>query len=169
MPPDVEALFRAHHEPLFRYLVRLTGDAELAADATQEAFVRMIEHRPEHKQLRAWLYTVATNYARESARTRGRRRDLARGAELRLAPDPEPAPDERADARRRAEKVRRGLDRLSDRDRTVLLMREEGFTHREIADAVETTTKSVGTMIARALDKLSLLLESETPNPGPNP
>ena len=34
-------------------------------------------------------------------------------------------------------------------------MREEGFAHREIADAIGTTTGSVGTMIARALDKLA--------------
>jgi DNA-directed RNA polymerase specialized sigma24 family protein len=34
-------------------------------------------------------------------------------------------------------------------------MREEGFAHHEIADAVGTTTGSVGTMIARALNKLA--------------
>jgi DNA-directed RNA polymerase specialized sigma24 family protein len=33
-------------------------------------------------------------------------------------------------------------------------MREEGFSHREIAEAVGTTTGSVGTMFARALTKL---------------
>jgi DNA-directed RNA polymerase specialized sigma24 family protein len=44
---------------------------------------------------------------------------------------------------------------LGEKERTVLLMREEGFSHREIADAVGTTTGSVGTMIARALDKLA--------------
>jgi DNA-directed RNA polymerase specialized sigma24 family protein len=37
-------------------------------------------------------------------------------------------------------------------------MREEGFSHREIAQAVGTTTGSVGTMVARALDKLSAAL-----------
>jgi DNA-directed RNA polymerase specialized sigma24 family protein len=51
------------------------------------------------------------------------------------------------------------LNQLEPRDRAVLLMREEGFAHREIADAVGTTTKSVGTMIARALEKLSRHLE----------
>jgi DNA-directed RNA polymerase specialized sigma24 family protein len=35
------------------------------------------------------------------------------------------------------------------------LLREEGFTHREIAEQVSTTTKSVGTLIARALDRVS--------------
>lgn len=54
------------------------------------------------------------------------------------------------------------MDRLSERDRTVLLMREEGFRHREIADAVGTTTKSVGTMIARALEKLAGELDLDT-------
>jgi DNA-directed RNA polymerase specialized sigma24 family protein len=44
---------------------------------------------------------------------------------------------------------------LGEKERTVLLMREEGFSHREIADAVGATTGSVGTMIARALDKLA--------------
>jgi DNA-directed RNA polymerase specialized sigma24 family protein len=34
-------------------------------------------------------------------------------------------------------------------------MREEGFAHREIAEAVGTTTGSVGTLIARALDRLA--------------
>ena len=51
------------------------------------------------------------------------------------------------------------MDQLEPRDRTVLLMREEGFTHHEIADAVGTTTKSVGTMIARALAKLAQRLD----------
>jgi DNA-directed RNA polymerase specialized sigma24 family protein len=34
-------------------------------------------------------------------------------------------------------------------------MREEGFSHKEIADAVGTTTGSVGTLIARALLKFA--------------
>lgn len=157
--PDVEALFRAHHEVLFRYLVRFTGDAELAADATQEAFARMIEFDPADRELKAWLFKVATNYARERARTHTRHAELTEAAAPRLVPDSPRAPDEEAAARRAAARVREGLGRLGDRDRTLLLMREEGFTHREMAQAVGTTTGSVGTMIARALDKLALALD----------
>ncbi len=51
--------------------------------------------------------------------------------------------------------MRAALATLNEKERTVLLMREEGFTHREIAEAVGTTTGSVGTMIARALDRLA--------------
>lgn len=157
--PDVEALFRAHSEPLFRYLVRFTGDADLAADATQEAFARMIESPPDDRHPRAWLYKVATNYARERARTRSRRAELSEAAAPLLAPDEGRRPDEETAARWAAARVRQGLARLDDRDRTILLMRHDGFTHREIADAVGTTTGSVGTMIARALGKLALALD----------
>ena len=54
--------------------------------------------------------------------------------------------------------VREALSELSEKERTTLLMREEGFSHQEIAAAVGTTTKSVGTLIARSLDKLANVL-----------
>jgi RNA polymerase sigma-70 factor (ECF subfamily) len=105
---------------------------------------------------------VATRIALDDRRSHRRHEDLLRGAPERAglgeAPD---RPDEalaRGDLRRR---VRAALDSLGEKERTVLLMREEGFTHREIAAAVGTTTGSVGTMIARALRKLAALLPPE--------
>ncbi len=52
-------------------------------------------------------------------------------------------------------RVRAALAGLPERDRTVLLLRESGLSHRVIAEAVGTTAKSVGTMIARALNRLA--------------
>ncbi|HEX7051226.1 MAG TPA: sigma-70 family RNA polymerase sigma factor [Longimicrobiales bacterium] len=149
-------LFAEHHASLFRYLARLTGDPELAADAAQEAFVRLVERPPRPDHVRAWLFTVGTNIAREWARTRGRRlRLLERNPARAPIGEPPPAPDVAAEAEHRRRLVQRALGRLSVRDRTLLLMREEGFRHREIAEAIGTTTGSIGTMIARALDKLA--------------
>ena len=160
MPLDIERLFGEHHEPLFRYLVRLTGDRDAAADATQEAFVRMIEQRPEDRSPRAWLYAVATNHVRESARTRSRRQELLEEHGERLSPDPPRPADETVEVRRRFARAQRILSQLTERDRTLLLLQAEGFKHREIAEAVGTTTGSVGTMIARALHRVAELLES---------
>ena len=44
-------------------------------------------------------------------------------------------------------------------ERIALLMREEGFVHREIAEAIGTTTGSVGTLLARAIAKAAARLE----------
>jgi RNA polymerase sigma factor (sigma-70 family) len=153
---DIQQLFEEHYDVLFRYLVRLTGDSDLAADAAQEAFVRLVEREPDPSQVRGWLFRVATNVVRDESRVRRRRIEL-----LREAPDRAPVgdapldPERKLEASERISLVRDALDSLSLKDRTVLLMREEGFSHHEIAEAVGTTTKSVGSMIARALQKLS--------------
>ena len=162
---DVAGLFAEHHADLFRYLSRLTGDPDLAADAAQEAFVRLVEKPPRPGETRGWLFRVGANAAREWARTRTRRLRLL-DARPERAPvgDAPAAPDEAFDREERRRMVQRALSGLTERDRTILLMREEGFSHREIAEAVGTTTGSVGTMIARALDKLAaeLPLDEET-------
>src|SRR5688572_24350023 len=156
---DAGRLFEEHHASLYRYLVRLTGDADLAHDAAQEAFARMVARPPRDEQPRAWLFTVATNLVRTWANRRKRRLVLLQRAGARaLAADPQLDPEQLAQAHERHGVVRRALESLTEKERTVLLMREEGFTHREIAAAVGTTTGSVGTMIARALDRLAAQL-----------
>lgn len=159
---DVGALFREHHQELFRYLVRLTGDETTARDAVQHAFMRMLEKPPADVAPRAWLYRVATNVAMDW--TRGERRRARIRAEMAHqipTPSYEPAPDWQLDRKRNADRVRSALNELSERDRTLLLLRHEGLTHREMAEAVGTTTGSVGTLIARALDKLGRLLNED--------
>jgi RNA polymerase sigma factor (sigma-70 family) len=156
---DATRLFEQHHASLLRYLVRLTGDFDLAHDAAQEAFARLLTRPPRDEDPKAWLFTVATNLVRSWSNSRARRRVLLE-ERIDRVPGPQPAPDpERAtEAAERRRLVREALNRLSEKERRVLLMREEGFSHREIARAVGTTTGSVGTMIARALDKLSAAL-----------
>lgn len=162
---NVTQLFLEHYDGLYRYLVRLTGDEDLAADAAQETFVRLVERPPQDRNLRAWLYAVATNVVRDSARARARWLTLLKGSPDR-APmgDVPPLPDAAAESAERQRTVRAALDRLNWKERTVLLMREEGFAHHEIADAVGTTTGSVGTMLARALRKLSAELSAKSEN-----
>jgi RNA polymerase sigma-70 factor (ECF subfamily) len=157
----ITQLFEDHHASLFRYLARLSGDADLAADAAQEAFVRLIEGdgRRGTSAPRAWLFTVGTNLVLEGSRTRTRRARLLERDPAR-APVGDPPVDAQtrleADERRRV--VSAALLALSEKERTALLMQQEGFSHREIADVVGTTTGSVGTLLARALNKLASAL-----------
>ena len=159
---DAARLFEEHHPSLVRYLVRLTGDVDVAHDAAQEAFVRLVSKPPRDEHPRAWLFTVATNLVRGWANTHKRRLVLLEAGAARVpSPDPLPDPAHVAEANEQQAAVRRALQVLSEKERTVLLMREEGFTHREIAVAVGTTTGSIGTMIARSLDKLAAALDAE--------
>lgn len=158
---EITALFHEHYTPLFRYVSRLTGDADAAADAAQEAFVRLVSKPPpDLTHIRAWLYKVATNVALEGRRTAARREQILVGAHDRAALSDAPlTPDAELDRAEERRVVHGALQGLPERDRTILLMREEGFSHREIAEAVGTTTGSVGTLIARAMDRLARELQ----------
>jgi RNA polymerase sigma factor (sigma-70 family) len=148
---------------LVRYLARCTGDPDLAEDLAQETFIRLEERPPATEtSLRGWLFTVATNLVRDHGRSMRRRRGLLLGRDTRTlmgAPplDPQVAL-ERAETGRR---VRAALEGLSAKERSALLLREAGCTHREIAEAVGTTEKSVGTLLARALVKAARQLGPE--------
>jgi RNA polymerase sigma-70 factor (ECF subfamily) len=159
---DPAAVYRSQSEALFRYLVRMTGDSDLADDVLQDTFCRLVERPPKTTEnLRGWLFRVATNTLRDHARKRKRQAALVgQGASANSLADPPPAPDRMVAIHEGSIAVRRALDSLSIRDRTILLMREEGFRHREIAEAVGTTTGSVGTLIARALDRVKKELEA---------
>ena len=158
---DLKALYLEHNEALTRYLTRLTGDRDSASDAAQEAYSRLLSHPPARDDnLRAWLYTVATNIVRDGWKKQQTALRLVQSQDGVPGAVTAPDPHELAERSERRQIVRAALDRLSEKDRTVLLMREEGFSHKEIAAAVDTTTKSVGTMIARALRKFRSELEA---------
>jgi RNA polymerase sigma-70 factor (ECF subfamily) len=157
----LEELFVRHQAELFRYVARYTGDADLAEDVVQDTFVRLAERPPKDgSQVRAWLYRVATTVAIDAMRGDRRRLRLVQDEPAR-APMGMPPPDPGLEAERHETqaRVRAALAALNEKERSILLMREEGFAHREIAVAVGTTTGSVGTMIARALEKLARHLD----------
>jgi RNA polymerase sigma-70 factor, ECF subfamily len=68
-------LFRSTHEPLIRYVYRLTGSEARALDVVQDVFLKLWEHRHQlviHVSLRAFLYTMARNRALNMLRDESR-------------------------------------------------------------------------------------------------
>ena len=158
------AVFDAHHASLHRYLARLTGDPDLAADAAQEAFVRLLLQQPDRP--RPWLFRVATNVVRDNARAAQRHRVLRQDGKAESVHGDAPRSPDDAVSRETARRLtREALEALSEKERTALLMREEGFKHREIADALGTTTGSRGTLLRRAIGKAAERLRTEGGGP----
>ena len=147
---DFDTLFDQCYPPLFRYCNRLTGDPDQAADVAQEAFVRLLEREVDGAPaaLRVWLFKVATHLVRDQVRVRtGRVRLLTANP---VTPNAPAAPDESAEKAERVARVRGVLDTLDPRDRAILLMKQEGFRYKEIAEAIGVAPTSVGTLLARA-------------------
>jgi len=157
---NFEALFDAVYPSLLRYCNRLTGDPDQAEDLAQEAFFRLLDRGAEGTDagLRSWLFMVATNLVRDRSRTRETRRRI-----LSAVPPREGASDPEQDLVRteEIERVRRALEVLSQRDREMLLLRQEGFSYREIAEVAGVSHRSVGTILARALQRFAAELSKE--------
>ncbi len=144
------ALFRERFGMLYRYLSRLSGDPALADDVAQESFVRLHARGSMPENPSAWLVSVANNIVRDERRTARRRRNLLA---VWMSPDQSPrAPDSdaRVLAAERETTVRRALETLRPRDQRLLIMRHEGFSYREIAEALAIAPASVGTLLVRA-------------------
>lgn len=125
----------------------------MAEDVAQESFVRLFGRPVSEEKVRAWLFTVATNLVRDSARTRARRKRLL-SPEV-MAPDAPARPDEQLERDEAVAAVRLALDQLAARDRQLLLLREEGFRYYEISEMVGVAPGSVGKLLTRALQRFA--------------
>jgi len=151
----VEALVRTAAPAALAAARRVTGDAALAEDACQEAFLRAFralgKFRPE-ASFRAWLRTIAVRCAIDVMR---RRRP-----ESPLPPEPAGSPE---DSRHEdADLLRAALAALSPVEREILLARElEGVDDREIARRLDMSVTAVRVRIHRARRRIRLRFQRE--------
>ena len=147
---EFAGVFRAHYQRIYRYLDRVADDADAAEDLAQEAFVRLYRRGSLPDEPAAWLITVSMNLLR-NMKTSSRRRAQIVTAHLKgqvVASHRSPEVDLAASEAR--VRVRTAVDSMSERDRNLLLLRAEGYSYRELADALDLNVNSVGTLLARA-------------------
>lgn len=148
------ALYQQLQPGLHRYVLRLTADSDAADDICQEAFLRLLR-RPDLRghDARLWIFTVGTNLVRDRGRTTARRQRLL--VETPMVPTPFRSPEQELERAEAVRRVQDALATLAERDRQMLMMREEGFRYEEIAEVVGVAPGSVGTLIARALKRFA--------------
>jgi RNA polymerase sigma-70 factor, ECF subfamily len=162
-----DLLVDRYYDDIARYLFRLVGDRELAADLTQETFLvayTALHQLSDDRPFSAWLYRVALNRARPVLRRR---------ALLRFVPLDHVAHllgglvgrggTEHFDAVAEREVVQRVLDQLPDGQRIVLLLHSMvGFTAEEISLIVGTSPGAAARQVSRARERFRQLHASET-------
>lgn len=143
------ALYDAHVERIYRLMHRMAGDADLAADFTQETFIRAFERLEQFRgdsSLATWLHTIAVSIAlngmRKVNRTQGRTEMI------------DDVPSLAAETFRFTgdlkARLHAAIDALSAKLRPVFVMHDvEGYTHEEIAGSLGIP---VGTSKARLFD-----------------
>jgi RNA polymerase sigma-70 factor (ECF subfamily) len=139
-------LVEKYKRKVFRLAYQVLRDQEEALDVAQEAFVKAFNALPAFKGDSAfytWLFRITMNVALDRKRQRATRaRSL--GAEdvppeewERTAVSTDPDPEDVATGVERRERIRKGLDSLSEHHRAIIILSDiEGLQYREIAEVL---------------------------------
>jgi RNA polymerase sigma-70 factor (ECF subfamily) len=158
----VEELFQKHHGEIYAYLVRMLRDSELAADLTQDAFIkayRAHDSLQDPAHARAWLYQIAHRVALDEIRRRKIVRFLPwTGESYGTAPSAEHLAMEG----RLSSDLQRALARIPERQRAALLLAElHDLTGLELASALGVSHVAARALLTRARDSLRRELSAE--------
>ena len=147
-------------QPLAGYLLRQLGNHEDALDLALETFVRVYESRHRYApsaRFARWLFTIATNLARNHVRWKERHPEVALEAnEDETSPldnlaDDAPCAASQLETKERMKAVQKAITDLPPDLRTALLLFEyEGLSHVEIASIEGCTAKAIETRLYRA-------------------
>lgn len=162
MPPDdsarLTALYDAHAAPVWRYVVRLTGDRAGADDVVQETLLRawrtprILEQDPA--TMRAWMITVARNLVVDEARSARRRHEQP------VSEPPERAHGDDTDALFDAILIQEALASLSADHRAVVVKAYYGgLSTAQTAAALGIPEGTVKSRLHYALRGLRLALQ----------
>ena len=147
-------LYARHAGEALRLAYLLTGDAPLAEDLVQDAFVRLagrLLHLRDPGGFHAYLRTTVVNLARSHFRRRAvERRFIARQAE--------PRPVEQPDLSDR-EALRRALLALPIRQRTAVVLRYfEDLSEAQTAELMRCRRPAVKSLVSRGMSALRATL-----------
>lgn len=164
-------LVLAYQDMLFNTAVRILGDDDLAADATQDAFLSAFKGLNTYRggSFKAWLLRTVTNTCYDELRRKKRRPttalepDSADGEEMdspRWLADPSLTPEQSAEAVELEHAIQHCLDHLPVEFRTVVVMADlQGLDYTEVAVAVRAPLGTIKSRLARARLRLRECLQ----------
>ena len=161
---EFDALVREYQQRLYRIILALVRDPDLAANLTQDCFVRAYENRASFRgdsSVYTWLTRIAINLVRDNARNRRQgfwRRLLQRGPDEDHEIVASQAPDNRATAERvilareEVTAVWRAVETLSPQQKEVFVLRfAEEMQLEEIAQVIGIKVGTVKAHLSRAV------------------
>ena len=180
-----EALVRPHLGMLFRVIDRILGNEAESQDALQDALLTLHRELPGFQgasKFSTWAYRICVNQALMARRKRVRRREDAiedlmprfgddghhMNEDTNLDWSEAPEAQMKVELDELKARVRAGLDRLSDDQRAVFVLRDlEGWNTEEIASHLGLTRELVRQRVHRARLALRTLLPEFAPGTAP--
>ena len=158
-----ESVVSAHHAEIFRYLQRVIGRAGDADDLSQETFLRAYRaygSLPGEANLRAWLFAIATNLAKNHFRAETRRRRAYGEVRASMRETVEAAPEAELVSRETGALVERIVRRLPLKQRLAFTQRKiHGLDYEAIGRSLNCSAESARAHVFQAVRKIRQALD----------
>ncbi len=166
------SLVLAYQDIVYNTALRILGDEDLAADASQEAFISAFRALNSYRggSFRAWLLRTVTNACYDELRRKQRRPttplepETEDGDEVetpRWLADPHASPEEQLDQAELEHAIQHCLENLPTDFRTVVVLADiQGLDYTEVAAAVKKPLGTIKSRLARARLRLRECLQS---------
>jgi len=153
-----ETILEAHHAEIYRYILRLTARGAEAQDISQETFLRAYRayrSLAPDANVRAWLFTIATNLCRNHFRAEKRRRAAHAAARARRVETDESQPESEALAKETRASLERAVTTLPLKQRMAFILRKiHDLDYDAIARSLECSAESARAHVFQALRKI---------------
>ncbi len=149
---DFHELYTRYAGDIYRFALFLCGDAAEAKDITAETFARALTGKAPlvSATAKGYLLTIARNLHIESMRRRKRHVELS--TEL---PASDPHLEQSVDQKTELDALQRFLQSFPELDRAALLLRADGMSYDEIAQALGISLASAKVKVHRLRLKLA--------------
>lgn len=171
---DLDAFNRlvlAYQDALYNTALRILGDPEQAADATQEAFISAFRHITSFRggSFKAWLLRTVTNACYDELRRQKRRPTTPLEPETddeeeiespRWLADSSMTPEQKAEADELEHAIQHCLNNLPEEFRAVVVLADiQGMDYSEVAEAAHVPLGTIKSRLARARLRLRECLQ----------
>jgi len=152
-----------YESPLIGYAVGFLHDVDRARDVVQDTFIRLYQQDIDKVSggLKTWLFTGCRNRALDVLRKEKRIVGLEEDQFARV-PAGDRTPAERFDLDERVRQLKTALERLSENQREVILLKfEQGLSYEEIAEVTKLSSSNVGFILHTGLKRLRTFLPED--------
>lgn len=154
---DYERVVREHKDRVHSYAAWMLHDPEDARDVAQDALIRLWSNLDTVRleSVKSWLLKTVHNLSIDRMRRRKTRAEADMEDLTTIVDDTRPDPEQTAGGGEIGQIIGRALTTLSDRDRSMVLMREvHGLSYNEIAENVALPLGTVKAALHRARERL---------------
>lgn len=159
----IEQAMSDFESPLIGYAATILNDTDRARDVVQDTFIRLCQQdiTKVRDSLKSWLFTVCRNRALDILRKDKRTEPLEEIRWQKVAGHGL-QPDEQAEFDERLSQVMKLLDRLSENQREVILLKfQQGLSYQEIEKITGLSSGNIGFLIHSGLKRVRELLPDD--------